>query len=93
MVPRISEAPGICQKEERWLQKRNPINPKTEERMVKHHQWFSEDYGHPRLKEHISAVTALMGASANWGRFKSNLQRAFPTKYDNREFPFMDADD
>ena len=63
--------------------------------MVKHHQWFSEDYGHPRLKEHIAAVTALMRASANsanWRKFKSNLARAFPTKYDNREFPFMDED-
>ena len=26
--------------------------------MVKHHQWVSEDYGHPRLKGHIAPVTS-----------------------------------
>ena len=82
-------APGVL----REVQKLNPINPKTGERIVKHHQWFTEDYGHPRLREHIASVTALMRASANWGKFKSNLVRAFPTKYDNQEFPFMDEED
>ena len=79
-------APGVL----REVQRLNPINPKTGERIVKHHQWFSEDHGHPRLKEHIAAVTALMRASANWSRFKTNLVRAFPAKYDNQLFPFMD---
>ena len=79
-------APGVL----REVQRLNPINPQTGERLVKHHQWFSEDNGHPRLREHIAAVTALMRASANWGAFKRNLVRAFPAKYDNQTFPFMD---
>ena len=82
-------APGVL----REVQKLNPINAKTGERIVKHHQWFSEDYGHPRLREHIASVTALMRASANWGAFKRNLVRAFPTKYDNQQFPFMGEED
>ena len=81
-------APGVL----REVQKLNPINPKTGERMVKHHQWFTEDHGHPRLREHIASVTALMRASANWSRFKTNLARAFPAKYDNMQFPFMDEE-
>ena len=82
-------APGVL----RDVQRLNPINPKTRERMVKHHQWFTEDHGHPRLREHIASVTALMRASANWSRFKTNLARAFPAKYDNQQFPFMDEDE
>ena len=82
-------APGVL----REVQLLNPINPNTGERLVKHHQWFSEDYGHPRLREHIAAVTALMRASANWGSFKRNLVRAFPATYDNQTFPFMDDED
>ena len=36
--------------------------------------------GHPKLKEHLAAVMALMRASANWDRFMANLNRAFPSK-------------
>ncbi len=81
-------APGILKE----LRKRNPIEPETGERKVKHHQWFTEKIGHPKLKEHIAIVTALMKASPNWSRFKGNLQRVFPQKYDNFLLAFMDDD-
>ena len=41
-------------------------------------QWFTPDFGHPKLKEHLAAVMALMRAAANWTRFMSSLNRAFP---------------
>ena len=81
-------APGILKE----LRKRNPIEPETGERKVKHHQWFTEKIGHPKLKEHIAIVTALMKASPNWSRFKGNLQRVFPQKHDNFLLTFMDDD-
>ena len=57
-------------------------NPKllTGRRKTTHHQWFTPDLGHPKLKEHLAAVMALMRASANWDRFIANLNRAFPSK-------------
>ena len=82
-------APGVL----RQVQKINPINPKTGERMVKHHQWFTEDVGHPKLRAHIEAVTALMRASANMTKFKALLVRAYPQKYDNFLLSFMDDAD
>ena len=41
-------------------------------------QWFTEEFGHPALKEHIAAVTALMRAAASWESFKRGLGRALP---------------
>lgn len=43
-----------------------------------HHQWFTPDRGHPKLKEHLIGVMALMRAAPNWGSFKRSLNRAFP---------------
>ena len=79
-------APGILDE----VRKLNPIDPKTGERKVKHHQWFTEDVGHPKLRAHIEAVTALMRASANMIKFKSLLVRAYPQKYDNFLLAFME---
>jgi hypothetical protein len=45
-------------------------------------QHLTSDYGHPKLKEHLSAVVALMKASNNWSNFYSMLNRALP-QYDN----------
>ena len=59
------------------LEKRNPKNEKGN-RLVKHHQWFNSESGHPKLKEHIASVTALMRASNNWTDFQRSLKRAFP---------------
>ena len=59
------------------LKKENPVTPKGY-LAAKHHQWFTPDFGHPKLKEHITSVTALMKAAPNWGTFKRLLERAFP---------------
>ena len=46
----------------------------------KYFQWFTPDVGHPKLKEHLIGVMALMRAEPNWNRFKGDLNRAFPKK-------------
>ena len=66
-------APGVLEE----LRKRNPVMP-SGRRKNRHHQWFTPDLGHPKLKEHLAAVTALMRASPNWLAFCRNLERAFP---------------
>ena len=72
-------APGVLQA----LKKRNPTLP-SGRRKTTHHQWFTPDLGHPKLKEHLAAVMALMRASPNWDRFMANLNRAFKSKNKQR---------
>jgi hypothetical protein len=52
---------------------------------TKLHQRLSGDLGHPRLREHLSAVIALMKASDNWAEFKTALNRALPKPDKNYE--------
>ena len=78
-------APGILQE----LQTRNPKDERGHRR-AKHHQWFTEDVGHPALAQHLYAVIGLMRASATWDHFNRLLQRAFPRKGDTLELPLED---
>ena len=78
-------APGVLDE----LKQRNPVQP-SGRRKNTYHQWFTPDFGHPKLKEHLAAVMALMRASSNWNKFKSNLQRAFPKKSENTPLPLDD---
>jgi len=68
-------APGIVEELER-------INPKNDRgnRRSRHHQWLSEDIGHPALAQHIHAVVGFMRASSGWDEFINLLDRAFPKK-------------
>lgn len=54
--------------------------PKTQRghRKNKFHQWLTDDVGHPKLQEHISAVVALMKSSDDWDDFHKRLNRALP---------------
>ncbi len=71
------------------LRKKNPIMP-SGNRRHRHHQYLTPDLGHPKLKEHLAAVTALMRASSNWDAFQRNLNRAFPQKYQQLELLLED---
>ncbi len=73
-------APGVLDE----LQKLNPITPNGG-RKNRHTQWFTPDIGHPKLKEHLAAVMAIMRMSSNWRIFKNNLQKSFPLKGDQKE--------
>lgn len=68
------------------LKRLNPLT-KPGQRSAKHTQWFNEDRGHPKLKEHISGVSALLRAADNWDSFKSSLNRAYPKFGDTMELP------
>lgn len=78
-------APGILKE----LENRNPKNLKGY-RTVRHHQWLTNDIGHPVLAQHLYAVIGLMRACDTWDIFKRMLQRAFPKKNDNLELPFVE---
>ncbi len=67
-------APGLTEE----LRHKNPVAETTGRRTHKHHQWFNPDRGHPKLKEHIAGVTALLRASEDWPSFKRALDRAYP---------------
>jgi hypothetical protein len=66
-------APGLTEE----LRQKNPV-AETGRRTHKHHQWFNPDRGHPKLKEHIAGVIALLRAADSWEGFKRSLQRAYP---------------
>lgn len=59
-------------------------NPKTDSgyRKSKHHQWLSDDVGHPALTRHIDIVTNLMKVADSWDQLKLMVDRALP-KYGN----------
>jgi hypothetical protein len=61
------------------LEKRNPRR-ETGNRKTKHHQWMTEDIGHPALATHIHAVMGFMRASDTWDQFMQMMDRAFPKK-------------
>ncbi|MCK4246548.1 P63C domain-containing protein [Candidatus Bipolaricaulota bacterium] len=71
------------------LRRKNPVIDKGY-RKHRHHQWFTDDIGHPRLREHLHAVIALMKASSTWNQFKRSIERAFPRLGDTIPLPLDD---
>lgn len=59
----------------------------------KYFQRLTEETGHPKLKEHIAAVTALMRVSDSWEQFKKLLQRALPAYNTNLDLPFPEENE
>ncbi len=78
-------APGLTEE----LRAKNPVT-ESGRRGHKHHQWFNTERGHPKLKEHIAGVIALLRAAENWESFKRGLNRAFPKFGQTLELPFID---
>lgn len=66
-------APGLTEE----LRHKNPVVD-SGRRTHKHHQWFDPDRGHPKLKEHIAGVIALLRSADDWTSFKRGLDRAYP---------------
>lgn len=80
-------APNILEE----LQKRNPKDEKGN-RAHKHHQWLTEDVGHPALAQHLYALIGFMRASTSWDQFHRMVQRAFPKKNTTMLLPLPDSD-
>jgi len=74
-------APGILKE----LESRNPRNTRGQ-RDSKHHQWLTEDVGHPALAQHLYALIGFMRVSSSWKQFYQMVQQAFPKK---GEVPFL----
>lgn len=66
-------APGVLEELKR-------ITPRDDRGRLKHryHQRLTEDVGHPRLREHLNAVIALMRAFDDWPTFYRALNRSLP---------------
>jgi hypothetical protein len=66
-------APGVLEELKRQT-------PRDEKGRTKHRffQRLTEDVGHPRLREHLTAVITLMKASTKWDQFYRLLQRSLP---------------
>jgi hypothetical protein len=56
------------------------VTPRNDKGKLKHKlfQHLTEDVGHPRLREHLTAVVALMRASDRWSDFMTKMDRALP---------------
>lgn len=56
------------------------LNPKDEvgKRKARHHQYLSENVGHPHLERQIAATTAIMRVADDWPQFKRMFSKAFP---------------
>lgn len=81
-------APGILNE----LQQRNPTLP-TGRRATHQHRWFTRDTGHPKLKEHIIGVVALMKGATSWPDFYRRLQRAFPKVHEDTPLPLPEPEE
>lgn len=79
-------APGVLAE----LRRRTPRTP-AGNRAHRFFQWFTPELGHPKLREHLAAVMALMRAAPNWTAFMRALNRAFPKL--NETMPLALGDD
>lgn len=79
-------APGVLEELKR-------LTPRDEKGRLKAHlhRRLTEDVGHPRLREHLAAVVALMKASATWDDFKRSVDRALPKFPSHPRLPLEDA--
>ena len=77
-------APGVL----RELEERNPRDERGNRR-AKHHQWLTEDVGHPALAQHLYAVIGLMRIADDWDEFKRYADRAYPKRKDTMQLPLF----
>jgi P63C domain len=81
-------APGILDD----LEHKNPINDRGH-RLAMHHQWLTEDIGHPALAQHLHAVLGLMRASDNWQQMMRLVNRAFPKRGNRVQIELFNKDE
>lgn len=71
-------------------------NPKSDHgsRKSKHHQFLSDDYGVPMLKNHLIGLEALAKASSyNWSQFMDMVDRVYPKQYQQLSLIFDNTED
>jgi len=64
------------------LEELSQKNPKdsTNRRKVCHHQFLTDDIGHPKLEKHIHGLLMLMGVSEEWKDFMEKVNLVIPKK-------------
>ncbi len=79
-------APGV-------LKELNKQVPRDDKGRLKHHlhQKLTRDFGHPKLRELLAAVIALMKVAPTYRKFNAMLNRAFPRPNVPPELPGMDS--
>jgi len=53
-------------------------------------QWLTEDIGHPKLREHLTAIIMIMKFSPDWGTFMKRMDIALPRWGMTRGIPFKE---
>jgi hypothetical protein len=61
------------------LESRNPQDERGTRRH-RHHQFFTEDVGHPALAQHLSNVITIMQGYDHWEPMMKHMNRALPKK-------------
>jgi len=79
-------APGVLEK----LEVLNPVEDGR--RKVRHHQFLTEDVGHPALQSHLAGITAIMRGSTTWENARRMIQRSYPKVNTTLDIPFPDDD-
>jgi hypothetical protein len=77
-------APGVLKE----LETRNPVVGKS--RKAKHHQFLTDDVGHPELQRHLYMVIGIMKSETSWGGLIERLDRALPRFGENLRLPLLD---
>ena len=83
----------MSQKELDELNLVNPVLPETKRRRHKHHQWLTPELGHPKLRQHVWAVAALLRAAPSRHEFRRNLDHAFPKQNRTVPLPLTDPEE
>ena len=83
-VGKLTKDIVYCRLEEGVIGRLELVNPKLEDgrRKVKHHQWLTQEIGHPALDAHFYALRGLMRMSTRWEAFYHSLQLAFPQRHE-----------
>lgn len=59
------------------------------------HQWLTTEPtgGHPRLKQHLEGIVALMSVARSWEQFQEWVDRRYPRHGDTLRIPLPDYDE
>jgi hypothetical protein len=81
-------APGILTE----LEIRNPKDEKGH-RKARHHQWLTDDIGHPALAQHLYGVLGLMRIAETWDQFVRMVDKAYPRRGDTLQLDLFQNDE
>lgn len=78
-------APGVLAEIQRTVPRDDKGRPK-----VRYHQMLTEQVGHPKLREFLEGINALMRISGDWNTFQDHLSRAYPHYDETLQLTFLD---